>query len=266
VTEFLEVLVLAIVQGIGEFLPISSSGHVVVGLEAFARYGREIPDRLTVNIVLHLGTLLAILVFYRCRIAELIARDRRVIGLIVVGSIPAGLVGVLIKKAACCAWLEAALENALLAGFMFPLTALGLLWAARHADGQTDCRGLSYRGALVIGLFQALAILPGISRSGATIVAGLGLGLRRDEAAAFAFLLAIPAIAGAGLLEIVDLLRNGAPATPPVTLAIGALVSFVVGLAALWWLVRWLERGRLHRFAWYLIPLGLAVVVWQCLP
>ncbi|MBN2021486.1 MAG: undecaprenyl-diphosphate phosphatase [Pirellulales bacterium] len=261
--ELIEILLLAIIQGIGEFLPISSSGHVVVGLELFERFGREIPDRLTVNIVLHLGTLASILVFYRRRIVQLLGADRRVILLVLVGSIPAGAAGLLIKKTALGAPIEAALENALLAGAMFPLTGLGLLWAARRAGGQTPCRDLSYRGALAIGLFQALAILPGISRSGATIVAGLATGLRRDEAAAFSFLLAIPAIAGAGLLETVDVLRGGTLDTPPLTLLVGALVSFAVGLAALAWLIRWLQTGRLHLFAWYLIPLGALVVLWQ---
>jgi len=263
----LEILVLALVQGITEFLPISSSGHVVLGEALFERFGCLLPEKekLTVNIFLHVGTLAAVLVFYRQRIWRLLGADRRVIGLLLVGSIPAAVVGLTIKLSPWGDALESGLESPVVAGLMFPVTALMLLWAVRHEDGQTTCRKLGYRHALLIGGLQAVAILPGISRSGATIAAGLGCGLRRDEAAAFSFLLAIPAIAGAGLLEALKLYKQGPGSIPTAGLALGAAVSFVVGLAALAWLIRWLNQGRLHRFAWYLIPLGATVLVWQLL-
>lgn len=259
------ILILATVQGVGEFLPISSSGHVVVGQELFDELGCKMDDRLAVNIVLHLGTLLAILVFYRRRIWLLLGRDRRVIGLLLVGSLPAAAAGIVVKTSPWGETLENALENALLAGFMFPVTGLMLLWNARRDPGDMNCRELGYGRALIIGGFQALAILPGISRSGATIVAGLASGLRRDEAATFSFLLAVPAIGGAGLLEMVKLVKQGTESTPMGALAFGALLSFIVGVLSLWWLVRWLRQGRLHYFAWWVIPLGIAVIAWQLL-
>ncbi len=257
---WLEILILAVVQGITEFLPISSSGHVVVGLALFEEFDYPMQEKLTVNIVLHLGTLLAILVFYRRRILRLLGRDRRVIALLIVGSIPAAVIGLVLKD-----YCEAVLERPLTAGLMFPLTGLILLWSARYGSGHITCRRLSYGRALLIGTAQAFAILPGISRSGATIVAGLGCGLRRKEAATFSFLLAVPAIGGAGLLEVADLLREPAGSTPITVLGVGALVSFAVGLLALAWLIRWLDRGRLHLFAWWVIPLGIAVLAWQWL-
>ena len=152
-----------------------------------------------------------------------------------------------------------------MAVLMLPLTGAMLLWGMRHAEGRLACRELGYGQALVIGLFQAFAVLPGVSRSGSTIVACLGCRLRREEAAAFSFLLAIPALAGGGLLEAIDLFRKGPGDTPGGMLLVGGLVSFLVGLFALWWLVRWLRKGRLGLFAWYLIPLGIAVVAWQIL-
>jgi undecaprenyl-diphosphatase len=252
-----------VVQGITEFLPISSSGHVVVGMGLFEQFGHPVTEKLTVNIVLHVGTLLAILVFYWQRICRLLDRDRRVIGLLVLGSLPAAGVGIFVKGTDFGHVMEEGLGSPLLAGLMFPVTGLLLLWTARREIGQSTCRELDYGQALLIGVFQALAILPGISRSGATIVAGLGCGLRRDEAATFSFLLAIPAIGGAGLLETLELLRDGAESTPSGALALGALLSFVVGLGSLWWLVRWLQQGRLHHFAWWVIPLGVAVITWQ---
>ena len=96
-------------------------------------------------------------------------------------------------------------------------------------------------------------------------MAGLGYGLRRDEAATFSFLLAIPAIGGAGLLEAIDLLGEPPGATPFAALAAGGVLSFIVGLAALTWLIRWLQQGRLHLFAWWVFPLGIAVLAWQLL-
>ena len=110
---------------------------------------------------------------------------------------------------------------------------------------------------------QAAALLPGISRSGATIVAGMGVGLRREAAATFAFLLAIPAIAGAGVLEMLDVWKDGTTGTAPAILAVGFLISMLVGLGALSLLIHWVRQGRLALFAWYLIPLGAVVVVWQ---
>ena len=255
---WVEIIILAVVQGITEFLPVSSSGHVVVGMALFDQFGCQVEEKLTVNIALHLGTLLTILVFYWRRILRLLGRDRRVIPLVIVGTIPAAIVGPILKDSC-----EAVLQHPVTAGLMFPLTGLILLWSARLGSGRFTCRRLSYGRALLIGTVQALAILPGISRSGVTIVAGLGCGLRRKEAATFSFLLAIPAIGGAGLLEIVDLLREPAGSTPITALGVGALVSFAVGLLALAWLIRWLDRGRLHLFAWWVIPLGIAVLTWQ---
>jgi len=249
-----EVLILAILQGVAEFLPISSSGHIVVGQELLHME----TERLTVNVVLHFGTLLAILAFYRRRIWRLLTADRRVIGLVIVGTIPATAAYFVLRQQ-----FDSALENPLVAGFMFPLTGIMLLWTARRQSGELTCRELGYGNAALIGVFQAFAILPGISRSGSTIVAGLGSGLRRDEAAAFSFLLAIPAIGGGAVIKLAKLLGDGYGGDRISDLALGATVSCAVGLISLWWLVRWLQQGRLHLFAFWVIPLGIAVIAWQ---
>ncbi len=254
---WLVIILLAVVQGVAEFLPISSSGHVVVGLSLFGDSMSD-EDKLTVNVVLHFGTLLAILVFYRRRILRLLGQDRRVIGLIVLGSVPAAIAGLVLKRL-----FEETLVDPLTAGLMFPVTGLMLLWTARREPGEIACRDLGYGSALLIGVAQAFAILPGISRSGSTIVVGLACGLRRDEAATFSFLLAIPAIGGAGLLEAIKLVQDGPGTAPWGALAAGTAVSFFVGLASLWGLVLLLQEGWLHYFAWWVIPLGVAVVAWR---
>ena len=248
-------LLLAVIQGIAEFLPISSSGHVVV---AATLLGNDL-DIVDVNIVLHLGTLVAILIFYVRQIWRLLTTDRRVIPLLVVATIPAAALGVLIKSR--FEWL---LEDPLLAGCMLVLTGLLLVLGMRLPQGDGRYQELSWRGALAIGSAQAFALLPGISRSGTTIVAGLGKRLSAPDAATFSFLLAIPAIGGASTLELIDLIQGGTTLTTPVwQLALAALVSCLVGLWSLRWLVRCLERGNLHFFSIWCIAIGLMVIVWQ---
>lgn len=260
--SLLEILILAVVQGVTEFLPVSSSGHLIVANALLQAWGYpKAPDLLSVNIVLHLGTLLAILIFYWREILRLVGADRRVIPLLIVGTLPAAIVGLPLKK-----YYQELLESPLLAGFMFPVTAAILVWASRRPEGTTLYTQLSYPRTLLIGLFQAFALLPGISRSGSTIAGGLGVGLDRRSAGTFAFLLAIPAIGGAGALEVRELLQESATQAthvPTLYLLLGAAVSCVVGFGALTLLIRWVQRGRLGIFAWYLVPLGAAVVAWQ---
>lgn len=253
------VLLLAVVQGITEFLPISSDGHLVVVARLYQQFsGEALPNLLSVNILLHAGTLGSIVAYYWPRLWRMLGEDRRVLGLVIVGTIPAVLIGLPLHE-----FGQSLLESALLAGSMLIVTGLILLAGSRCAPGTTDYPQMSYAQALAIGCAQAFAILPGASRSGSTISAGMALGLRRDAAANFSFLLAVPAIAGAVCLDLVDIVRSGNLGAPVGTLILGAVVSFLVGLLALGWLLRWLAEGRFHWFAWWVIPLGAAVVVWQ---
>ncbi len=253
-----QILVLAVVQGLTEFLPISSSGHLVV---LAALMGAGDPEQLEVgdlSVVLHVGTLCSILVFYARRIWRLLGDDRRAIPLLIVGTVPAVVIGLGIKLTC-----EHLIESPLLAGVMLVVTGLVLLWSARGPSGRTEYTQMSYRQALLIGLSQAAAILPGLSRSGTTISVALRQGLAPRAAATFSFLLAIPAIAGAGLLTAISAASKAGLQTPWSSLLAGGGVAFLVGLAALGWLVRSLERGRLSLFAWWCIPLGVVVTSWQ---
>jgi undecaprenyl-diphosphatase len=284
-----QIVLLAFVQGVTEFLPISSSGHLVILAGLMSPQDGKLPHILDLSIVLHLGTLMSILVFYWQRVWRLIGEDRRIIGLLIVGTLPAVIVGLPLKKltkarhddvamvatagdssstagnVAGHAWYEGVLESPLVAGSLLPVTGFVLLLAARYRHPrQEEYQQLSYGKTLLIGFSQAAAILPGLSRSGVTISAGMSLGLSPRSAATFSFLLAIPAIAGAGVLEVADMVKeSSAPTTPVSHLLIGAVVSFVVGLAALSWLVRLLEKGRLQWFAWWCIPAGIGVIIWQ---
>lgn len=262
----LEILLLAIVQGLTEFLPVSSSGHLVVANALFQWLGSEpVEDLVEVEIVLHLGTLLAVVVYYRREIARLFTSDRRVIPLLIVGTIPAAVLGIWLKKGLPENVTELILANPLVAGVCFPITAALLWWASDRTEGETDYPQLTWTNALKVGVFQAFALLPGISRSGATVAGSLAVGLKRESAATFTFLLAIPAIAGGGLLELLEAVEAGGTGTPLGTLTVGFFVSFVVGLAALDLLIRIIRHGQLKSFAYYLVPLGVAVIAWQLL-
>jgi len=259
------ILLLAVIQGVTEFLPVSSSGHLVVVQELFRQLGHPIPEKetLLLDVALHFGTVLSILVFFRRRIWDMVARDWRLIGLIVVASIPAGIAGITLKNQ-----FEAMFEQPLYVGCFFFITGGMLLWAAwfsKRRQGETTCGTLTFGRALWIGLFQAFAILPGVSRSGSTITAGIGAGMQREEAATFSMLLAIPVIGGAGLLEAHKRYNTALDPTFALMLLVGVAVSFLVGLAAIWVLLRVLNQGRLQWFAWWVIGLGTIVVLWQLL-
>lgn len=259
--DYLSIIILGVVQGVAEFLPISSSGHLVILGELLNEWGVGLGgDTLPVNVVLHAGTLLSILVVYWQRIWRLLFDDRRVLGLLAIGTLPAAVVGVAITQSP---QLEGLLENPLLTGCMLLVTAGLLLWSDRLPPSATDYTQMTWRQAALIGLVQAFAILPGISRSGATIVSGVAVGLRRNSAATFSFLLAIVAISGASFLEGVKLLEEDSSHPPLGVLAVGAAVAFACGVLALKALLRWLEQGRLRYFAYWCIAVGVPTIVWQ---
>lgn len=257
----LGVIVLAIVQGIAEFLPISSSGHLALGAHFLGMNRGQ--DEL--SIVLHGGTLLSILCFYRQRILALLAEDRRVIPMLIVGTIPAGILGIFLKKIApeiLPVNIMDGFPAAMTAGLMLPITGLLMLAIpmirARQSDEEKllEYQKLRYWQVILIGCFQAFALLPGISRSGSTIFAGVLLGLRSQSAATFSFLLAIPAIGGAMALEMKDVWENGST-TPLPWLLTGAAISFAVGWVSLCFLAKFINQGRLHWFAYWTIPVGM---------
>jgi undecaprenyl-diphosphatase len=261
--ELWQVLVLAVVQGITEFLPISSDGHLAIVEPWLFAPGSGPQSSLDLTIVLHLGTLGSILVYYRRRIWQLLLDDWRVLGLIFLGTMPAVAL-VLAAKLLVGDQFEAWLKSPFVAGVFLPITGIALLFGARHSTGTRGYGELTWGQSLVIGSAQAAAILPGLSRSGSTISAGLALGLSRPAAASFSFLLAIPALAGAGCYEALSMLRHEAPLSASSTnLVLGAAVAFAVGLGALRLLERLLLGGRLQCFAWYCIAVGLAVMVWH---
>jgi undecaprenyl-diphosphatase len=257
--DYLQSILLGIVQGVAEFLPISSSGHLVLGELLLRRLSDEsahdlakADSNLTLNIALHLGTLCSIVVVYWRQLWRALRQPRLVVA-IVVATIPAGLAGVVLKDQ-----LDKLFGSPLAVGCALCFTAL-LLWTSRRFDrGEATLPDVSLKQAIAIGMFQALALIPGISRSGSTIVCGQWVGLKREAAATFSFLIAVPVIAGAAVLMGAELLQKGTTTASQWTAyGLGAGVAFIVGVLALKWLLSLISRGKLHQIAWYCLGVGL---------
>jgi undecaprenyl-diphosphatase len=256
----IEAIILGLVQGATEFLPVSSSGHLVIVQELLG----VVSPGVVFEVVVHLATLISILVAYRSRVADLavgaLGRDPaslRYIGLVVVATIPAGLVGVLFKDS-----VEALFENPVATGVALLVTGI-FLWSSRTPLRRTEHVAIGVRAAVLIGLAQAVALVPGISRSGTTVVAALWLGLEAREAAAFSFMMAIPAIAGAAVLQIPDLVAGGGPGVS--ALVVGGIVAAVSGVLAIRTLIAMLARKSFPVFAIYCWIAGTAFLSYLAL-
>jgi len=259
-SDLIEALVLGIIQGIAEFLPISSSGHIVIFGEILRQVtGRDIDPRsnLQMNVALHMGTLFSILfVYWRDLIA--LRRQRDVCLAIVLATLPIVIVGWTLKD-----WMQANLFTPTAAGFGLLVTATILTAAGRFERRDRPKIELPQRAAVGIGLFQAIALLPGVSRSGSTIAGGLLMRLPRERATSFSFFIAIPALCGAVVLTARDLVQGEGGAHSVTALLAGATVSFVVGVIALKGLIRIVARGQLYWFAMYCALVGGLTLIWQ---
>lgn len=260
----LEAIVLGLVQGLTEFLPISSSGHLRV-VPAFA--GWEDPGA-AFTAVIQLGTMAAVLVYFRAdlwRIAVAWLRELRVpwrqrsheakLGwYIILGTVPIAIFGFAFSDQ-----IESGARDLYLIGTMLILFSFVMLLAEHVAKQRRSVEEIDGRDGLAIGFAQALALIPGVSRSGATISAGLILGFDRAAAARYSFLLSVPAVVLSGLFELRDIGDGGGVGVAPTVIA--TLAAFVSGYAAIAWLLRYLANHTLAIFVAYRIPLGILVLV-----
>jgi undecaprenyl-diphosphatase len=250
VTGF-EALVLGAVQGLTEFLPVSSKGHLVISETLLGVR----PGTITFEVVVHVATLAAVLVLLRGRILEVVRRrDLGFAGRLLLACVPAGLVGVLFKDR-----IEGFFHDAQGTGFGLLFTGLVLFGVRFLPPGERDRP--TWAAALVIGLAQTLALLPGVSRSGMTISAALAMGLTGAAAAEFSFLVAIPVIAGAGLLVAPDAVAE-AQGGRTLPFALGFLAAFVFGALAIRVVFGVLARRRFSDFAFYCWGAGLLFLAW----
>lgn len=263
---WIQVIVLSIVQGLTEFLPVSSSGHLRIFSEFF--WGADAGASFTA--VIQLGTEIAVVIFFWREIVQIVrgwlrglvdkssrGADWKMGWMIIVGSIPIGVIGYLAKD-----FIRDSLRNLWITAAVLILFSFVFIAAERWGKKTRGSGELNFRDAIIMGLAQCLALIPGVSRSGGTISAGLFLNLDREVATRFSFLLAIPAVMASGLFSLPDAFGPSSGQTASgVQLAVGTLVAGLVGYAAIAWLLKFVAN---HSFAWfaaYRIPLGLLVML-----
>jgi undecaprenyl-diphosphatase len=265
---FLYSIILGVVQGATEFLPISSSGHLVV-LHDILKF--QTTNSVAFDVSLHLGTLLALLVYFRVEILRYLAAiietfipgrevnkaDRQDILLLIYASIPAAIAGFVFNE-----FIESNLRSPIIvAGAL--LIGAALFFVVERFSAQTrDFTGMSIGKALFIGFAQALALIPGVSRSGITIIAGMFAKLKRAEAGRFSFLLSIPVIFGAGIFEFINIDWRALAPNEFIAFIIGLASSFVVGYFVVKYFLKFLQRHTLIPFAYYRISLALILIIW----
>lgn len=251
----LEALVLAVVQGLTEFLPVSSSGHLILVREFF---GFDTHGSLAFDALLHLATSLAVVVYFRKDLARVVAslfhpstENRTLLWALVFGTVPAAVAGFLLEG-----FVETSFRDGALVAWA--LIAGSLLFIAAEKWGKAD-KALTSHSGFWIGVFQALALIPGISRSGASISGGLLLGMPREEATRFAFLLSFPILFGAGLKKLFDVL-GGSAAVALGPAVLGSITAFLIGILAIHFMLQFLKHHTLYPFVVYRVALALLII------
>jgi undecaprenyl-diphosphatase len=260
---WIEAIVLGLVQGLTEFLPISSSAHLRVVGEAF---GWDDPGA-AFTAITQIGTEVAVLLYFRKDIARIVGAwlrslrdkglrsdpDARMGWLIIIGSIPIVVLGLLLESS-----IETTFRDLRIVAIALVAFSLILYWADRVSSGRRELTDLTVKHGVIFGFAQAMALVPGVSRSGGTITAGRFLGYSRAAAARYSFLLAVPAVLGSGFYQVAGSLDGGVSWGPTL---LATVIAFGVGLTVIAWLLRYLDRGSFTPFVVYRVVLGLLLLV-----
>ena len=266
--DVLAALVLGVIQGLTEFLPVSSTAHLTL-VPWLLGWDSPLLNSLTFDVALHMGTLLATLIYFarewvllaRGGVSSIVTRTlngdpwKRLAWLVVLATIPAALAGLFLESA-----IETAFRSPWLVGVALIVMGLALAWAEKVGTKRVTMQSMSAFEAMAMGIGQAIAVVPGVSRSGGSMTMGLLAGLSRESAARFSFIMAAPIIAGASAKRFKDVLAAGA-GDQMLVLVVGFLASAIVGFAVIHFLLRYLQRGTLYVFVWYRLLLGVLVLV-----
>lgn len=259
-------VVLGALQGFAEVLPISSSAHLIL-----VPWLLKWPESgLTFDVALHLGTFLALIFYFRSDVVKLVqstfaaissrsldTQEKRLPFLIVAASVPAAIVGKSFEH-----HIEEIFRSSplIIAGVLIVFgIILGL--SDRYGAKQLQVSNVNMRSAMAIGIFQCLALIPGVSRSGITITAGLLLGFTREGAARFSFLLSLPIVSGAAMLKAIDIIRHGIPAGEGLPMLVGIIVSAITGYISIAFLLRFVQKRSIAPFVWYRLLVGAGIIV-----
>ncbi|MCB1231992.1 MAG: undecaprenyl-diphosphate phosphatase [Verrucomicrobiae bacterium] len=262
--SLLQALILGLVQGLTEFLPVSSSGHLVLVQKVLG----VVDQGITFEIVVHFGTLLSVVIYFWKVLWKMLlsilppfrpdlARERKMIGLLAIGTIPAVVIGLSFKDV-----FERVYESPIVVSLLLLVTGTVLFLPRIVSARKKEGAEVKLSSAIAMGIGQAIAILPGISRSGSTIVSGMLSGTKSEDAAEFSFLLAIPAIAGAMVLAVDDMIEQGIESSLLHNYIAGGVVAFISGLIAIYSVLAAVRKGRFEWFAYYCFAAGIGFFLW----
>ncbi len=253
--DMIKVIILGIIQGVTEFLPISSSGHLVIFQYLFGIN----TDQLTLTVFLHFGTVIPVIIIYWEDVKGILMfkkEQRRLSWLVLIGIIPTAILGFLFED-----YIEGLFSSIQIVGYMLLITGLLIYLTERLSKVKFSLNEMKEHNAIIVGLAQGLAMIPGISRSGSTIVSSLLQGLDRESAAKFSFLLSVPVIFGVGLLELKDVLTVGLEQITWFNIFLGFLASAISGYFAIKYLIHILKKGSLVIFSYYCWAVGIIVIL-----
>ncbi|WP_315320529.1 undecaprenyl-diphosphate phosphatase [Segatella oulorum] len=263
--DFIQTIIIAIVEGLTEFLPVSSTGHMIITQNLLGMPKGD-PFVHAFTFIIQFGAILSVVClywkhFFQMRTKEEFQAKLRFYGLLIVGVFPAVVVGLLAKKSGLLDWL---LDSVTVVAITLVLGGVFMLFCDRLFNATDKTKEVNWKRAFKIGCFQCLSVIPGMSRSMSTIVGGMQQGLTRKRAAEFSFFLAVPTMAGATLLDLLEMFKEGtnwATTTNIELLLLGCIVAFVVAIFAMKWFVAFLTKYGFKAFGWYRIIVGLVILV-----
>ena len=263
--DFIQTIIIAIVEGLTEFLPVSSTGHMII-TQNLLGVPKGDPFVHAFTFIIQFGAILSVVClywkhFFQMRTKEEFQAKLRFYGLLIVGVFPAVVVGLLAKKSGLLDWL---LDSVTVVAITLLLGGVFMLFCDRLFNATDKTKEVNWKRAFKIGCFQCLSVIPGMSRSMSTIVGGMQQGLTRKRAAEFSFFLAVPTMAGATLLDLLEMFKEGtnwATTTNIELLLLGCIVAFVVAIFAMKWFVAFLTKYGFKAFGWYRIIVGLVILV-----
>lgn len=263
--DILQSVIIAIVEGLTEFLPVSSTGHMII-TQNILGVAQGDPFVHAYTFIIQFGAILSVVClywkhFFQVRNNAELKQKARFYWLLIVGVLPAVVIGLAAKKSGLLDWL---LDSVWVVAIMLFLGGVFMLFCDRIFNKGKEENKVNEKRAFNIGLFQCISVIPGVSRSMATIVGGMSQGLTRKAAAEFSFFLAVPTMAGATLLDLIDMFKEDttwATADNMVVLAVGGVVAFVVALLAMKWFVGFISKYGFKAFGWYRIVVGLVILV-----
>ena len=263
--DFIQTIIIAIVEGLTEFLPVSSTGHMII-TQNLLGVPKGDPFVHAFTFIIQFGAILSVVClywkrFFQMRTEEEFQAKLKFYGLLIVGVFPAVVVGLLAKKSGLLDWL---LDSVTVVAITLVLGGVFMLFCDRLFNTTDKTNEVNWKRAFKIGCFQCLSVIPGMSRSMSTIVGGMQQGLTRKRAAEFSFFLAVPTMAGATLLDLVEMFEEGtnwATTTNIKLLLLGCIIAFLVAIFAMKWFVAFLTKYGFKAFGWYRIIVGLVILV-----